>query len=203
MEGLASKLFPGNVSAPELAQRLVREADLSLSESAAGPVVPNVYGVRLHPDDLGGDPGPLTGELAAVVADHANQSGWRLEGAVTVQVVADPAMRAGTIDVASEVVKGSLTRWAYLAVKGQDAEHELVHNRTLVGRGAEADVQLDSDTVSRSHALLWREGGDAWVADLGSSNGTKLNGAAVRSPMLVTNGDTLAFGPVECTFRMV
>ena len=201
MEGLASKLFPGSVSAPELAQRLVREADLSLTESAAGPVVPNVYGVRLHPDDLGGDAGPLTGELAAVIADHATQSGWRLEGAVTVSVVADPAMRAGAIDVASDVVKGSLPRWAYLVSKGQDAEHDLIHNRALVGRGTDSDVRIDADTVSRNHAVLWREGPDVWVADLGSSNGTKVNGAAIRAPVLVANGDTLAFGPFECTFR--
>jgi hypothetical protein len=205
VEGLAAKLFPGTVSAPELAQRLVREADLGLTEGPAGDVAPNVFGVRIHPDDLGAHQAPaeLTGELAALLADHATQAGWRLEGAVEVEVVADPAMSKGSLEVAATVVKGRLEPWAFLVVKGSGAEHPLAPNRCLVGRDPTADVRFTAEEVSRRHAVVWREGPDVWIADIGSSNGTFLNGARLRAPELLTSRDTIVFGPIETSFRTV
>jgi hypothetical protein len=205
IEGFASKLFPGAVTAPELAQRLIREADLSIVEGPAGPVVPNVYGVRVNPNDLAGEQAPsdLTRELAAILNEHASQSGWRLEGEVTVQVVADPEMSPGAIHVATIVAPGHLQQWAFLVLKPTAAELPLRPNRCLVGRDPLADVKLDAQEVSRSHAVVWREVPDIWIADLGSSNGTTLNGRAVTAPTLMANGDAIVFGSVACTFRTV
>ena len=205
IEGFASKLFPGAVSAPELAQRLIREADLSVTEGPAGPVVPNVYGVRIHPDDLGSVqvPAELTGELAALIDEHVLDNGWRLEGDVHVQVVADSTMSPGALHIAANVVKGALPRWAYLVLKANGDEISLDSNRTLIGRDVDADVRLDAEEVSRRHALIWREGSDVWIADLGSSNGSLVNTDRVAGPMLIANGDSIVFGSVETTFRMV
>ena len=204
IEGLASKLFPGAVSAPELAQRLLREADLSIVEGTAGPVVPNVYGVRMNPDDLGQESAPneLTSELAGLIDEHARQMGWRLEGAVYVEVVGDPSMPLGGMDIAANVVAGTLARWASLTERGSSIEHPVAPNRCLIGRDRGCDVRLTADEVSRRHALIWREGPDVWVADLRSSNGTAINGVAVREPSLVQTGDAVVFGSVECTFRI-
>jgi hypothetical protein len=205
VEGLASKLFPGNVSAPELAQRLIREADLSLAEGPAGPVAPNVFGVRVHPDDLGAEQAPaeLTGELAAVMADHATRNGWRLEGSIQVQVVTDPSMSSGALQVAASVVESELPTWAYLVIKSSGDERPISPNRCLVGRDPAADVQLAPEEVSRKHAIIWREGADVWIADLGSANGTAVNGTRVAAPIVLVDRDTIVFGPVETTFRMV
>ncbi|MEE8330159.1 MAG: FhaA domain-containing protein [Acidimicrobiia bacterium] len=205
IEGFASKLFPGAVSGPELAQRIIREADLSVVEGPAGPVVPNIYGVRIHPDDLGSTQAPadLTGELAAIIDEHALQNGWRIEGAVHVQVVADPEMSPGSTHIAATVVKGALPRWAYLALKATGDELSLGANRILIGRDIDSDVRLDAEEVSRSHAIIWREDADFWIADIGSSNGTTLNGSSVTGPRLIANGDSVVFGSVECTFRVV
>ena len=205
IEGFASKLFPGAVSAPELAQRLIREADLSLVEGPAGPVVPNVYGVRVHPNDLAGDraPAELTGELAAIIQAHAAASGWRLEGEVNVQVVADPSMSPGGIHIATLVAPGDLQQWAFLVVKPTAAELPLRPNRCLIGRDPLADVRLDAQEVSRTHAVIWREVPDIWIADLSSSNGTTLNGSTITAPALLANGDAVVFGSVACTFRTV
>jgi hypothetical protein len=205
IEGFASKLFPGAVSAPELAQRLIREADLSVVEGPAGPVVPNIYGVRIHPDDLGSPQAPadLTGELASILNEHALQNGWRIEGDVHVQVVTDPKMSPGTTHIAATVVKGALPRWAYLVLKTTSDEVSLSANRILVGRDVGSDARLDAEEVSRSHAIIWREDADIWIADIGSSNGTTLNGNSVSGPRLIANGDSVVFGSVECTFRVV
>ncbi|HLI60475.1 MAG TPA: FHA domain-containing protein [Solirubrobacteraceae bacterium] len=64
--------------------------------------------------------------------------------------------------------------------------------RLLVGRAPESDIELCDETVSRRHAeLLWRSG--TWVVhDLGSRNGTMLNGRRVERAQL-RPGDYLSF----------
>lgn len=68
-------------------------------------------------------------------------------------------------------------------------------SRVRLGRGAEADVVLPAPGISRAHADLLRHG-DGWtVTDLGSTNGTYVNGQAVRAPCPLRVGDTLRIGP--------
>ena len=204
IEGLASKLFPGTVSAPELAQRLIREADLSVTEGAAGPVAPNVYGVRMNLDDLGSPSAPaeLTSELAAVIDLHCRDNGWRLEGEVHVEIATDASMSAGSVHVVASVVPGRLERWAYLVIKRSGDELNIEPNRCLVGRDVGNDVRIEVHEVSRTHALIWREGVAIWIADLGSSNGTTVNGSSITAPVPLANGDAVVFGPTETTFRL-
>jgi hypothetical protein len=68
--------------------------------------------------------------------------------------------------------------------------------RFTIGRELACDMTLVDDTVSRWHASLQR-GPDGWLlADLGSTNGTRLNGWRVTSPSPVRAGDLVSFGGV-------
>ncbi len=82
---------------------------------------------------------------------------------------------------------------------------DLVVGRThTVGRGVASDIQLYDPTISRRHAELVvdRERGDVTVRDLGSSNGTFINGAVVpEGGVEVLPGDSLRFGKVVCQLR--
>ncbi|GLX02466.1 DUF1707 and FHA domain-containing protein [Microtetraspora sp. NBRC 16547] len=70
--------------------------------------------------------------------------------------------------------------------------------RYVVGRGSACDLVLSDVTVSRVHAELRRED-DSWLlVDLGSLNGTRLNGWRLVGPARVRPGDEIAFG--DCTF---
>lgn len=66
------------------------------------------------------------------------------------------------------------------------------------GRGADADVVLQSDLVSRTHARIVANASDLIVSDLESSNGTFVNGARVRGEMRVAIGGMLSIGDVVC-----
>src|SRR5207302_6898495 len=74
--------------------------------------------------------------------------------------------------------------------------------KATVGRGADCDVVLDDDSVSRRHAELARdERGVYRLRDLESANGTFLDGKPVGTqPVLVPEGAKLRFGDVELLF---
>ncbi|HTJ47390.1 MAG TPA: GGDEF domain-containing protein [Kofleriaceae bacterium] len=69
----------------------------------------------------------------------------------------------------------------------------LTRNEVVLGRGADCDVQVDRDSVSRRHARVFRDG-EAWMAeDLGSTNGSYVNDVPVQRSVL-RDGDFLKIG---------
>jgi Domain of unknown function (DUF1707)/FHA domain len=67
--------------------------------------------------------------------------------------------------------------------------------RFTIGRELDCDMTLADETVSRWHASLERAAAGGWLlADLGSTNGTRLNGWRVTSPIPVRPGDMVSFG---------
>ena len=74
-------------------------------------------------------------------------------------------------------------------------------SRVVIGRSRDCDVTLDDPNVSRRHAELRREGGSWVVADLGSTNGVKVNGRRVNDHPL-TPGDEIVLGLEHLTFEV-
>ena len=70
----------------------------------------------------------------------------------------------------------------------------------VVGRSRDCDIVLDDTGVSRRHAEL-RPGGGGWtVADLGSTNGVRVNGRDIHGPHTLRAGDRLELGTTEIVF---
>jgi hypothetical protein len=66
--------------------------------------------------------------------------------------------------------------------------------RFTIGRESDCDMTLADETVSRWHASLEQSAAGWLLADLGSTNGTRLNGWRVTRPMPVRSGDMVSFG---------
>jgi diguanylate cyclase (GGDEF)-like protein len=66
---------------------------------------------------------------------------------------------------------------------------------TRVGRGAESQIVLEGDSVSRRHAHLERRAGAWYVVDDGSTNGTYVNEEQIPREQLLNNGDRIKIGP--------
>ncbi len=198
VDGIAAKLFRGRVHPLELAARLIREADLAVSDGPAGPVAPNRFQVRLGGETAAeADPRPAETVLAEAVAETAVERGWRLEGPAVVEIEITPG--EGGVKVEASVEHGPLEPWAYL--DPQEGDPLAVRpNRAIIGRSSSGDVHVPADDVSRTHALLWREAGRIWLADLESSNGTRLNGHPIDRPTEVFAGDAIALG--DASFRL-
>ncbi|HEX4069664.1 MAG TPA: FHA domain-containing protein, partial [Planctomycetaceae bacterium] len=72
---------------------------------------------------------------------------------------------------------------------------------TVLGRAPECQIQLDSNMVSRRHAQVIREGNVFYVEDLGSGNGTYLNGKRIAGRTPLRSDDRLKLGPILLRFE--
>ncbi len=83
-------------------------------------------------------------------------------------------------------------------VKGKPRGHCLAfpNGEFMFGRGPECDVRPNSDLVSRQHCLLRITDDGATIRDLGSMNGTLINGQLVTGARTLAAGDTLEIGPL-------
>lgn len=83
-------------------------------------------------------------------------------------------------------------------IRGKPAGKQLLFGpgEYFFGRGPECQVRLNSEWVSRQHCLLKVDSTGASLRDLGSRNGTLVNGALLQEVKLLTGGDKVQVGPV-------
>jgi pSer/pThr/pTyr-binding forkhead associated (FHA) protein len=71
-----------------------------------------------------------------------------------------------------------------------------------LGRSRECDVMLDDPNVSRTHAELRPRGGSWVLTDLGSTNGSSVNGQRIDAPTVVKPGDEIELGTSVMKFDL-
>ncbi len=87
-----------------------------------------------------------------------------------------------------------------LLVDGPGTRHELTTGRNVIGRGTDADIRLPDTGVSRKHVDVVLDGGTAIAEDLGSTNGTLVNGRRItRQPL--ADGDVIRIGHSVLVYR--
>ena len=204
VDGLSGAIFRGRLHPVDVANRLLREADLAEREGALGTEIPNAWEVHVSSRDLEHTTSTdLARELTHVLVTTAAEQGWRTGGRVTVEVVVDEGARVGALRCTGSSVATEGDTWGELLdVRGGRAL-DVSDNRVLIGRGETADIRIDDPEVSRQHALMFREAGRTWICDLGSVNGTTVNGAALSgTPLSLSPGDEVTFGPATFSFRL-
>lgn len=113
-----------------------------------------------------------------------------------------------TIRIAIDTAKHRPSRkiGSLLVVAGTPADigkHFLIEDdATVLGRSPEG-LHLRDGNISRRHAKIERQGADYYVCDLGSTNGTVVNGKGVREPAKLADGDTIVLGQTVVKFHMV
>lgn len=89
-----------------------------------------------------------------------------------------------------------------------DREHpnrrlDVVQPVVSVGRSKENDVVVDHGTVSRQHAMIKLEEGQFRLYDLGSTNGTFVDGEAIHEPVTLEDNASVTFGEKAFVFKLV
>ncbi len=91
--------------------------------------------------------------------------------------------------------------WAYFNVDGI-VSHPITHWENVIGRSKSCDIVINDGSVSRNHGILIRDAGGNWLySDLGSSNGSLVNGERIRrkKSVVVNPGDEISIGESICT----
>jgi pSer/pThr/pTyr-binding forkhead associated (FHA) protein len=80
----------------------------------------------------------------------------------------------------------------------QTREIPINESEFVIGRASDCDLRLRVNEISRHHSIIRLAGNEVTLVDLGSSNGSYLNGERVRSQATLHSGDVIRLGP--CTF---
>ena len=221
VEGFFARALPGGSLQPvELGKRLVRAMEDAKTVSVNAVYVPNVFTFRVSPKDherLSSLGDALHRELVAVCRRAAAAEEWTLLGPPEISIEADSEVTPGTFEVAAELIEGpdpeheagahtqlidmAVPTDAELVVVGANKRsYPLSRDALSIGRMDTCDIILSDSGASRKHCEVRREGDEWFVVDLGSTNGTLVNGKAIRRHRLA-NGDRLTIGETDIEFR--
>ena len=204
VDGATAAVFRGTMHPVDMADRLMRQADFAVTDGEAGPEIPNRWTVRIHPSDLppGIDADELNAELARAVTGFAAERGLRTNGPIAVTVATDGAVPRGLADCSGSSEPGPIEPWAQLVSTSPPLVAEIRDNRCVIGRSMESDAVIAVPELSRTQAMVVREGSGALIIDLHSANGTFVNGVPIGTdPVTLVPGDTITMGDIDFVFR--
>ncbi len=227
VRGVFSTGSRAQVEPVEIASRLRREVDHKAMTIAAGrTLAPNVFDVLLSDDDFhrAQEWGtPLAEELCDVVINHVRSQGYTLQGPVRISFRRDEEGRAGDFEITSRTEKASApsapaqpgihgtlpaapTRQParlqpVLDIDGQ--RYSLNAPSIVLGRSTDADILVDDTGVSRRHLEIRTGQGTAQAIDLGSTNGSYVNGHKIVGSSDLTDGSTITMGRTKIIFRFL
>lgn len=219
VRGAFSTGSKSQVQPVEIASALRRELDhKSLTLAQGRTLAPNVFTARLSDPDfaLAQEWGsPLAEELCDVVIKHVNSQNYILQGPVKVSFTRDSSLKPGNFEIDSATEKQPSQRRSapsapsrqptplqpVLELEGQ--RYSLNAGSVLLGRSSEADILIDDTGVSRRHLEIRTGQGTARAVDLGSTNGSYVNGQRVHGEAELSDGSVITMGRTRLTFRLV
>jgi hypothetical protein len=217
--GAFARAFRSAVQPVELAAALQREVDNSAQIlSRERRLVPNDFTIELSTADneqLSPYGGQLTDELKDLLRQHADQQRYVFAGPVSITFKENGDLGTGRFRVASKAmaqvtpVEGqrmtdTAVRRAPVILELGGMKHPLEPPGVVIGRGSEADLRVSDPGVSRRHVeIRVRPDEDdvvVTVVDLGSTNGTRVNGKRVQHATL-DDGAQIEIGSTKMVLR--
>jgi hypothetical protein len=201
--GAFAKTFTSGVHPIEIVAALKKELDASAKQVTRSRVLaPHVFHVGLSPIDherlsqLG--PEFIT-EIVVALGDYHHTRGYLSRESLQVLLEVRTTLAEGMVDVRSDPV-GPVV-WIP-SVTWKSVRYPLTRSSTILGRGTDCDVHVVATGVSRHHAEIRWNGKRSEIVDLGSTNGTTLDGAKVTRAAL-PDSCTLGVGQARILFQVV
>jgi len=175
---------------------------------------------------------PLAEELCDVVIKHARSQAYTLQGAVKVSFTRNPEVEAGEFRIHSSAQRTAespntpATPSGHRIARGHRREEDeparaapaqhwipvldvagerfsINADSIVLGRSAEADITVEDTGVSRKHLEIRRQGEHFVAVDLGSTNGSYVDGERVIGRTELVNGSVITMGRTRITFRLL
>lgn len=226
VEGSVARFFRSPVQPAEIAKRLERAMESHQTISVRRVIVPNVYRAFLNPHDFAAfQPirAEMEREMATYLGELAEERNFTMLEHPRVELAEDPVVPRSTIQVVAETIGAqagdnsstqvmSATMYqqapprakssAMLFLQTPQGPHPIPLESTVLtlGRGLSNDIILEDTRVSRHHAQLRYKSRRFWLTDLGSTNGTYINGERILEEAL-RDGDVVSLGGLELIYR--
>lgn len=208
VEGTFAKTFRSGLQPVELAKRILRDMEAGKSVGVKNQVwVPNHYVFTLNVEDhsrFAGAEGALIQELSEVVRSGARERGWALMGPPQIDFLTDSKLKKGLFHCDAGMLEGAGAEApAYLTQMAGDRHgqsYPLSQPLTTLGRTEACEIQLTDPAASRAHATIANDGGQFTLTDLGSTNGTMVNSAPIKT-WILSEGDRITIGQTTFEFR--
>jgi hypothetical protein len=204
VEGVFARAFKSSLRPVELGRRLIREMDDQRTVNVQGNVAaPNHFTITLGPDDhaqFAEIEESLLRALADEARNHAREESYVFMGPVEIHLNRDPDLGVGSFGLSARFKEGAGGTAGGAVVLEDGRRFPLSDAALTIGRATDATVRVSDTSVSRRHAEIRPAGGGWTVVDLGSTNGTRVNGGRVKEHGLV-DGDELAFGNTRIRFE--
>jgi hypothetical protein len=212
IERTFAKTFPSDLEPAQVARKLVATMEARTRGDEGHLLAPGSYLVYVNPADLArltDHRAYLEREWAELLRDMAARAGvYFYDGGPSVEMVERESVPSGMADVE---VAGDITisipsspaitppkRYHLRMMKGVPAYGVYFIDRNAsIGRSEESDIFLVDPSVSRNHAKLQIDGESVIVEDLGSTNGTFVNGERITGTRRIVSGDALTFGNTQ------
>jgi hypothetical protein len=217
VEGVFATVFRSGLQPVELAKRLLREMDTRKTVGVREVWAPNHFLFALSKTDgerFEQAEQALAAELKQVVRDGAAERGWGLVGPPEIDFEIDEALGKGKFHCEASFVEGEEVAPppTPAATAAEEVSIVLLENwkpsktfrvqkeTVTIGRLAECDVVIADPGASRRHASIRHQDGGYVLTDLGSTNGTQVNGEPVQERSLF-DGDRITIGETVLEFR--
>lgn len=189
----------------ELGRRLLREIEEQRSIDVRGRrVVPNAFAFWLSAADHAGFveyESRLTAELCETARQYAVSEGFVFVGPVTVELHVDADLRPGRFEIESKVKEVAAVPGAGALVLPNGDRVPIGRRVVTIGRKEDCTICLPNPNVSREHCEVRAAGNVFVVVDLGSTNGTKVNGARVAVERILEDADIISVGGINIRFE--
>jgi hypothetical protein len=205
VDGVFFRRSRGSIRPIELGRRLVREMDANRSVDVKGRrIVPNDFTVMLSAIDHNGFndiEDALVAELAEAAREYAREEGYHFMGPVTVRLAVDNSLKSGRFEVVSQLKQAATGPGIGSLVLPSGQRIDIGTERVTVGRLPECTISVNDSNISRRHAEI-HAGATAYVVnDLGSTNGTMVNGVRITGEHRLADGDIISFGSTHVRFE--
>lgn len=204
VEGAFARAFRSGLRPVELGRRVVREMEESRTVDVRGrTVVPNSFTVALSASDydqLADIHDTLVRELCDAAREHARDEAYTFLGPVEVELSVDDRLHTGGFQIEGRLREGAGGSGAGSLLLPTGERVVLGEHTVSIGRNPDCTIVLADPNVSRQHAEIRPRGTGFVLVDLGSTNGTKANGAKVSQHEL-SDGDELSFGNTKMRFE--
>ena len=227
---MALRAYDTSIRPIELGRRLLGVVDAQVADDTRS--IPHAYTVILNSKDRAAFDGvehDLIRELAEVITQHSERESYHLSEPALVVFRCSDDIRPGNVTVLPSLVHTE-EQPATPGLSGEEAvvvtpiaasmasaiagaitsaivledgtRHILDTERVTIGRQSDCTITIRDTNVSREHVQLRRRPNGWTLRDLGSTNGTKLNGVRVEGEQMLANGDVIMLGAIRVTFEI-